>query len=550
MVRQGARGLFPSLTVCCFLSSLLIPLSIAEGRSPDPSTSGILFQLPQDTTKSPATLSRRARALQMKLGVRDTLRAQADSLLLKSIATVPRDSSARLAVFHHVRTDPVTVDIFKSRTHPLYLKEPAAIRSVDALDSMEYRYRIRRMIGNADLKVPQDLTFEEYQALRMRRAIRDNWQALAGEYKLEGEDKKGLSDVFGQITNIEIPVPKTPLFSIFGKSLINIRINGSVDIHGAFRNTKSDIVTANPLDQSRSEPDFDQQVRVGVKGEIGDKLRIDADWDTERTFEYENQLKVHYRGYEDEIIQSIEAGNVSLQTSSSFISSSQALFGIKAGFQFGPLKLTTVASQKRGQIKELSVSGGGRPTPFERRPYEYSRDHFFIDTVYRNIYENAFKERPLRFDPQYQIQDMEVWVSRTGLIVFPNDRDAVAFMDMDSVLYYQDNPSARATDVLSIPGKVENSRFMKLTQGIDYSYDQFLGTIAFSQSFQPEQVIAVAYSLPSRDIGTLEAKDTSRTSKLILKLVRPRNLEPSMKPAWDLMMKNIYSLGGRGLKKE
>ncbi len=526
----------------------LVPLGTVQGRSPGPEIS---FQFHQDTTKTPSILTRKARALQKKLGVRDTSRIRADSLLLRTLTAVPRDSSARLAMFHRVRTDPVQVDPMRTLPHPLYLREPPAVRGVEELDSLEYRYRLRRVVGKADVKVPLDLTFDQYRSLRMERVLRDNWKVLAGEYKLEGEQKKGLSDVFGQITNIEIPVPKTPLFSIFGKNIINIRINGSVDIHGAFRNTKSDVVTANPLDQSRSEPDFDQQVRVGVKGEIGDKLRIDADWDTERTFEYENQLKVRYTGYEDEIIQSIEAGNVSLQTGSSFISNSQALFGIKAGFLFGPLKLTAVASQKRGQIKELSVSGGGRPTPFERRPYEYSRDHFFVDMVYRGIYENAFKDRPITYNPNYQIQDMEVWVSRTGLIGDPaKDRDAVAFIDVDSVMYYQDNPAARAGDILSIPGRVENSRFMKLTQGVDYTYDQFLGTIAFSQSFQPEQVIAVAYSLPSRDIGTLEATDTSRTSKLVLKLVRPRNLEPNMKPAWDLMMKNIYSLGGRGLKKE
>ena len=526
----------------------VVPLVTVQGRTPHPVVS---FQFPQDTTKSAGTLSRKARALQKKLGVRDTTRASADSLLRRALITAPRDSSARLAVFHRVRTDPVQVDLMRTQPHPLYLREPPFVRSVEELDSLEYRYRIRRVVGQADIKVPLDLTFDQYRSLRMRRAVRENWKALAGEYKLEGEEKKGLGDVFGQITNIEIPVPKTPLFSIFGKNIINIRINGSVDIHAAFRNTKSDAITANPLDQSRSEPDFDQQVRVGVKGEIGDKLRIDADWDTERTFEYENQLKVRYTGYEDEIIQSIEAGNVSLQTGSSFISNSQALFGIKAGFQFGPLKLTTVASQKRGQIKELSVSGGGRPTPFERRPYEYSRDHFFVDTVYRRIYENAFKERPILYDPNYQIQDMEVWVSRTGLNYEPGkDRDAVAFIDIDSVIYYQDNPAARAGDILSIPGRVENSRFTRLTQGVDYTFDPFLGTIAFSQSFQPEQVIAVAYSRPDRDIGTLEATDTSSTSKLVLKLVRPRNLEPNMKPAWDLLMKNIYSLGGRGLKKD
>ncbi len=533
-----------------FLVLFLIPLEPASSGVPE-IHGDAWVQFPQDTSHISTKLSRRAKALQQKVAVRDTTRSAADSLRLKQLAVLPRDSSARLAVFHHVRLDPIAVAPLRPRPHPLYLKDPSVVEYLEVLDTLQYRYRLRRTVGGIDIRVPFDLSFEEYRDLRMTRTLRNNWETLAQEYKAPGSEKKQLSDIFGQITNIEIPVPKNPLFSIFGKNQINIHFNGSVDIHGAFRNTKSDLVTQNPLDQSRSEPDFDQQVRIGLKGEIGDKLTIDADWDTERTFEYENQLKVRYKGYDDEIVQSVEAGNVSLATNSSFISSSQALFGIKAGFQFGPLKLTTVASQKRGQIKELSVSGGGRPTPFERRPYEYTRNHFFVDTVYRTIYEKALKERPLLFeDANKQIQDIEVWVSRTGIIVYPNDRDAVAFIDVDTVLAYQNNPAARESDIFSVSGRVENSRFTKLIQGTDYTYDQFLGTIALNQALQPEQIIAVAYSLPTHDVGTLESKDTSKTTRLILKLVRPRNLEPSMKPAWDLMLKNIYSLGGRGIKKE
>ncbi len=70
-------------------------------------------------------------------------------------------------------------------------------------------------------------------------------------------------------------------------------------------------------------------MQINVNGTIGDKLTIAADWNTERTFEFENQLKLHYKGYEDEIIQSIEAGNVSLQTSP-LVGGGEALFGIKA----------------------------------------------------------------------------------------------------------------------------------------------------------------------------------------------------------------------------
>ncbi len=62
---------------------------------------------------------------------------------------------------------------------------------------------------------------------------------------------------------------------------------------------------------------FKQEVQVTAKGTIGDKLTIDADWNTQRVFDFENQLKLKYTGYADEVIKKIEAGNVSLETKSS-----------------------------------------------------------------------------------------------------------------------------------------------------------------------------------------------------------------------------------------
>lgn len=504
----------------------------------------------QDTTRAPGRsgpLSRRAMALQRKVGTRDTTSAKLDSLLIQSLAAT-RDSSARLAQFHHVRRDPPMVDPLQKTQHSLYLRVPPQIRTVELLDSADFIYRARLLEGNHDIRIPVSYTIDEYRELRLKRTIRKNWEALARSYQLAADLKQDLGDVFGSITNIQIPVPKSPLFSIFGKNVINIQINGSVDIHAAFRNTESDLVTSNIFDQSRSEPDFDQQVRVGVRGEIGDKLRIDADWDTERTFEYENQLKVRYTGYEDEIIQNIEAGNVSLQTNSSFISSSQALFGVKAGFQFGPLKLTAIASQKRGQVKELSVSSGQRSTPFEKKPYEYSRDHFFIDTVYRSLYEIAYSERPLIVNSAFQIQDIEVWVSRVDISPEPEkDRDGVALISTDSVIALQNDLVARASEIPADPGRVEIARFMRLVRDADYTLNPNLGILTLNRTLLPAQVVAVAYTLESGDVGNFESKDTSKTLPLILKLVRPKNLQPSMKPAWDLMLKNIYSLGGRDI---
>lgn len=543
-------GLAAFAVVC-----LLTASEDSRARAEVPTVSAFTLAY-QDTVPRAGTgrLSRRARAEQRRQGRADTTTAILDTATIRILAET-RDSSARLAQFHNVREDQPMVDPLLRPVHALYLREPGIVRTVETLDSAGWTYTIRRVVAGVDTKVPLTFSLDEYLDVRLERSVRSYWQTLARKYEFQGDAQLGLGDVFGQITNIEIPVPKTPLFSIFGKNQIRIQINGSVDIHGAFRNTTSDERTSNIFDQSRSEPDFDQQVRVGVRGEIGDKLKIDADWDTERTFEYENQLRVRYTGYEDEIVQSVEAGNVSLQTNSSFISSSQALFGVKAGLQFGPMKLTALASQKRGQPREISVSSGQRATPFEKRLYDYSRDHFFVDTVYRSLYEQAFTQRPLVVDPSFQILDIEVWVSKIESGSDPSrDKDAVAFISRDSVLAYQNNPAARAGEIISLPGEVEVGRFNKLVPNVDYTFQANLGVISLNKAIQPSQIIAVAYTVPQGagtiDIGTLQAKDTSTTLPLVLKLVKPRNLHPGMKPAWDLMLKNIYSLGGRDIAAE
>lgn len=512
----------------------------------------------QDTTlRGTGAQTRRARALlrkrQTTLGTEQPVSTQS---ILDSIRALPRDSSARLEQFHHVRVDHPMVTPFRSSTHPLYVPEPVLVRTQHQLDTASYQYRVRKVVGGADIKEPLTYSFDEYKEERFRQAIRQNWETMARKYELATDKKRGLGDLFGSVTNIEIPVPKNPLFSIFGPNIIRLQINGAVDIHAAFRNTSSDLFVNNPLGQSRNEPDFNQNVQVNVKGEIGDKLKIDADWNTQRTFEFENQLRVRYTGYEDDVVQSVEAGNVSLQTNSSFISGNQALFGIKAAMQFGPLKLTTIASQKKGQIRELTVSGGGRPTPFTKRATDYSRDHYFIDTSYVAWFDSVYLNIPARVDLRKEIRDIEVWVTRIGN-EDPNERDVVAFLDESKVRNLQDNPAARRDDYNNVPGEVEVGRFIKLEQGIDYTYHPYAGYITLNRSLQPEQAIAAAYSLPhptdSRNtvnVGNFGSRQTADTLKLIMKLVRPQRLGPHLKTAWRMMLKNIYPLGGRGIKKE
>jgi cell surface protein SprA len=513
----------------------------------------------QEGTKQ---LSRRARII-MEQQAEQKANGEIDTTFnaLAAIRALPRDSSARMEQFKAVRIDPLVVNPLRPKTDLLYLPDPLQIRYRDVLDSAQWIYHIRRSLGNWDTKIPIDLSFKEYAQMRLQRTIRSNWETLAQAYTLESEKQKGLGELFGKVTNIQIPVPKNPIFSIFGPNIINLHINGGVDVTAGFRNTKNDLIASDPLSQSRSEPEFKQDVQVTVAGEIGDKLKISADWDTKRTFEYENQLKVKYTGYEDDMIQSIEAGNVSLPLSSSFISSSQALFGIKAAFQFGPLRLTTIASQKKGEIKALSVSGGAQPTPFTIRATDYSKDHYFVDTSYIQEYPKVFLDIPADPDVNMQIRDIEVWVTQTSVTFVPGARDVVAFISDSAVLANQDSTTRRLmanSSYNAIPGQVSVGKFIQLQQGAnaDYVVNPYAGIVSMNVAVQANQAIAVAYAVPdSTDprktirYGNFGSQ-TSDSLRLVMKLIKPEYLDPSFPTAWKLMLKNRYPLGGRGIKKD
>ena len=175
--------------------------------------------------------------------------------------------------------------------------------------------------------------------------------------------------------------------------------------------------------------DFDQKIQMNLTAKIGDLMKIGFNYNTEATFDFENELKLNYSGEEDEIIQKLEAGNVSMPLNSSLISGSQSLFGIKSELKFGRLTATTVLSQQRGQKKEIEVAGGAQVSDFEifADNYEENR-HYFLNYFFRDNYDNAMANLP-NVTLGVQIQRMEVWITnRTN--DFSETRNIIAFADL------------------------------------------------------------------------------------------------------------------------
>jgi hypothetical protein len=526
-------------------------LTIAVSDEPSLATAS-QDSVPSQQQFATGKLSRRAKAAQKRaLSRTTTVSTTVDTNIVDQLAAIralPRDSSARIAQFTYVRRDNPMVESTYHKKYPLFLSDPPVVKYDASLDSTKWIYRLRYTVNENDLRVPIDVPLEEYSSLRLKQSVRQNWESMSQNYSMQNDTKTTLGDLMGSITKIEVPIPKNPIFSIFGPNIIKLNVNGAIDIHGGFRNIKYDLATSNPLGQSQSTPDFKQQIQVTVNGEIGDKLNIAADWNTQRTFEYENQLHVKYTGYQDEIVQSVEAGNVSLPTNSSFISGGSALFGIMAKFQVGPLRLTTVATQKKGQVKEISVSGGGEAKSIEIRPADYSTNHFFVDTSYISKYQDVYLNN--RSTGPMMIREIEVWVTYAASTPPLGARDVVAFIDTSDVIRYQNDLTARHGDFNTDKGRIEIGSFIKL-QPNEYECDKNAGIVTV-KSVSAEQAIAVYYVISDSDgnpkyIGNSGQEPKQDSVRLVMKLIRPRNFDYTMKTAWMLQLKNHYPLGAFGI---
>jgi hypothetical protein len=218
--------------------------------------------------------------------------------------------------------------------HSLILGDASQIRYSVSFDSLG-NVTIRKQLDGEDIKVPRVVSFDDYIAELSQERDKTLFAEIVAE-NFKGQTQDDLSELFEKFTDITIPLPfKTE--TIFGPPSINLRINGNIDITASYEKIQSDQEQISTTNTAQNNINFKQEVYVTAKGTVGDKLTIDADWNTQRVFDFENQLKIKYEGYPDEVIKKIEAGNVSLETNSGLIQSTQALFGIKGEFQLGPL---------------------------------------------------------------------------------------------------------------------------------------------------------------------------------------------------------------------
>ncbi|MBR65609.1 MAG: cell surface protein SprA, partial [Flavobacteriaceae bacterium] len=253
------------------------------------------------------------------------------------------------------------------------LKTPASIVSKYVYDQKLNLYVYQSKIGEIDYKLPITLTPEEYRDLFKSNFIKNyfNEQVSILQDPNRDDEKRNL------LPNLYI---NSNFFeSLFGGNEIELNPQGSIGIDIGARYLKRDNPSIPVRNQSNVNLDFNQAISLSLNGKIGTKLNVNANYDSQSTFDFQNLLKLDYTPDEDDIIQKVELGNVSMPISGSLINGAQSLFGFKTQLKFGATTIDAVISEQRSQSSTISANTNGAFNEFSFFPLDYdSNRHFFL----------------------------------------------------------------------------------------------------------------------------------------------------------------------------
>ncbi len=349
-------------------------------------------------------------------------------------------------------TIPTSYESLMGDSSAIDLRTPSNIKTEAEFDPETGYYVIRTKLGENEISTPFLLSPQQYNDWQLRQSL----QSYYRQRNLElAEDKaKEPFNIF------DMNFALGPLEKIFGPGGVQLKTQGSVIIKMGVKSNKTDNPSLAMSARRKTYFDFDQKIQATINASVGDRLKFNMNYNTDATFDFDSKnLKLAYEGKEDDIVKSIEAGNVSMTTGSSLIRGSTALFGIKTQLQFGKLTATALVSQQNSESKSVSSKGGVQTTDFEVNADEYDQNrHFFLGHFFRENYDQFASKLPY-VSSGVNITRIEVWVTNKNSN-FNESRNFVAFMDLGESKVLANNfwtpnaslpnPANASNDLLSV----------------------------------------------------------------------------------------------------
>lgn len=474
-------------------------------------------------------------------------------------------------------------ELLDGNRNAIDLKDPSNITTEAVYDHTTGCYIIRTKVGDREISTPFILSADDYNDLEMRKSLTEYYRKKNQEL-FEAKDKENFN-------LFDMKFALGPLEKVFGPGGVQLKTQGSVQVQMGIKMNKTDNPALPSSARRKTYFDFEQKIQATIDASVGTKLNFNMTYNTDATFDFDSKnLKLQYEGEEDEIIKSIEAGNVSMTTGSSLIKGSTALFGLKTKLQFGKLTVTALASQQNSESQTVNTKGGAQTTSFSINVDEYDRNrHFFLAHYFRDNYDQFASKLPY-VSSGVNITRIEVWITnRRG--TYEEARNIVGFMDLGESEHLSNThwtpdvsqsiprnnannllteiknvyPDARyisqvsqVLDPLTAYGieggrdyeKIESARLLSSNE---YTLNKTLGYISLNSALNADEVLAVAYEYTYQgnvyQVGEFSSDVADSEQSLYVKLLKGSTVSPQF-ANWDLMMKNVYSLGAYQIQKD
>jgi cell surface protein SprA len=459
------------------------------------------------------------------------------------------------------------------------LADPSVIQDSLRYDPITQRYYFEEKIGDHDYRPPTYIDYQDYLRLQGRKQEDAYWMERSGAMTGLNRTGEGPELYRGPL-----------LFNrIFGGTQADIRPQGNLNITFGYEGQNYKNLILPERARKTGGFVFPMSINMNVVGQIGTKLKLTSNYNTQSVNDFDKQIKLEYTGGDNDIIKKIEAGNVSFPLRSQLITGVQSLFGVRTQLQFGRLTMTNVFSIQKSRKQNLMVQGGAQTSRFDIQADQYEENqHFLMAQYFHDNFDEAMSNLPI-IRSQVHITRLEVWVTnKSGATT--NTRNIVGLMDLGESKPYNTNIHSLSSNPL--PQNGANDEYQRLAsdaaarnsgtvisrlQGMglqpvqdfektfarkldstEYVFNDQIGYLSLYRQLQPDEVLAVAFQYTYNghvyQVGEFSQDvppDSSQAQPkvLFLKLLKATSARPRL-PIWQLMMKNIYNLGASQVNRE
>jgi hypothetical protein len=402
------------------------------------------------------------------------------------------------------------------------------------------------------LYYPIEMSFQRYINNQFEAKFRELLSAKMQDL-LEDETRESET---GLIPDIVIDLPPMPrsVRRFIGDRPTRLSLSGSQKLTLSGSSTKRDSRQLTETGPGAAfSLDMRQDLNLILRGTIGEKIFVNVRHTsvTDSPLSEPSTIEIEYRGDEDEIVQSIKGGNISLALSGSefirYSASSTGLFGVRGDFKIGDLTITAIASKEESERLTRKFTGTDAADSLNYRSRDFvNRTHYYVTDPYDLF--ALFEEGDDGVLPGYAENAIRTANDGSWLIANPgllpdNDYPFRVYLDTGQVSHTEN--TIPGWEIGEDPEEFEPYQFEILEPITDFQIDYDTGILTMNRMIDRRNTIGISYT--QQDGVQIGNPDETN---LFVKIIRRGNQNVNDTDTWPLQVRNIYNLNRRNIQND